>query len=191
VAADTTEHSMLKRRDWNAKEAKSDLTKQSDSVGKIIIGHTVTDLDDSKKTILSIQTTHMDSYGFSDIAYNFCLDTEGYCYECRDCQYAPALLKGHNLGSCGIGVIGDYRVLEQKDIKARTVSKEVAIAWGKHIGKIAHSFGIKKLTRLENIFGQCELDAQKYPDSPGQSFMEKFDLIVKTANQELLNLQQF
>lgn len=178
----------FKRKDWNAREPKPDLTKQSESVVRIIIGHTVTDLDNSILTIQSIQRTHMDDYGWSDIGYNFCLD-EKDCYECRDCKYAPALLQGYNLGSCGIGVIGDYRVLDDQSTKTRKVSQETAIAWGKHIGKIAHELGIKKLVRGENIFGQCEKNPHKYPVSPGQSFMENFDFIVEKANEKIQSLQ--
>lgn len=58
----------------------------------------------------SMQRYHMDTKGWSDIAYNFVVDPDGLeVYTGRGAGYAPGAQKGHNTGTHAICVIGDFR----------------------------------------------------------------------------------
>lgn len=174
---------MFDRTYWCERAPRDGVTAQAQEVKKIIIGHTVTDLGDAVVTLRAIQNTHMDNedFNFDDIGFNFCLDKDGNGYRCRPRNQAPSMLRGHNIGSCGISCIGQFDKSEVTDAMAQS--------WGKHLGLIAFEYGFKELKRGENIFTMSEL-SEKYPVSPGQYFLAQFDFMVNVANEELARLRQ-
>jgi hypothetical protein len=183
---------IVTRKDWGAQPATKGLEFHTQYLRyevptNFIFGHTVTKLGNSIQTLQAIQKTHMDEFKFSDIAYNCCLDEEGYCYECRDPKIVPSILKGHNAGSYAIGVIGCYGKDDKKEphLEVTELTQEAAYRLGKQLGRIAHKLGFVELIRMVNVFGMSELESTKYPDSPGKNFMAYLDYIVKIANQQL------
>lgn len=177
------------RQGWGAKPAKNDLelrtTYDCPKASKIVIGHTVhkvTRSSDSKEIMRSIQVAHMgQGFNFDDIAYNCCLDQEGECFECRPYDKVPSLLKGHNADGCAVGLIGRFDEHEDSQI----ITDEMVKRFGKQLGRIAYEkLGFSSLERNKNIFAMSEL-SDRYPLSPGKRFMDRFDEIVKIANQEI------
>lgn len=167
------------RSSWTSIGPRNDISKQK-KVIRIVIGHTVTEAGNPRLMLQLMQKAHMDPKGdfnFSDIAYNECIDDEGNVYHCRAKEHAPSILKDYNLGSCGVGCIGNYHETD--------VTETMARQWGKAIATIAHQYGFNMLKRGENIFAMSELNPVRYPISPGQHFMKHFDLIIEVANQQL------
>lgn len=175
------EGQIFDRSHWSERDQKADVSKQEPKILRIITGHTVTKESNAIETLRAIQKYHMDDKKWADIAYNFCLDEDGNGYRCRTIDQAPAILPGHNIGSCGVGLIGRFDENE--------VTETMARKWGKRFGEIAFECGFEKLVRQENIFGMSERSSN-YPVSPGVHFMEKFDFIVEIANERLTELAQ-
>lgn len=171
---------------WGSKPRmdKHDLQKDKgfpDGAYRIIIGHTVTDLGDSAKTVKHFQTAALGaSSGSADGPYHFCLDKDGFCFEMRPLDVLPAILGGQNAGSCGVGLVGNFH--------ENVVTQEMAKRFGKHLGRIAHLMKLEKLKRNVNIFAMSELSS-RFPISPGENFMKQFDYIVEIANRELARRQ--
>ncbi|CAH0758674.1 unnamed protein product [Diatraea saccharalis] len=57
----------------------------------------------------SIQNSHMNANGWSDIGYNFAVGGEGRVYEGRGWRVVGAHAVGYNSRSVGIVLIGDWR----------------------------------------------------------------------------------
>jgi hypothetical protein len=55
-----------------------------------------------------IQDEHMDINGWADIAYHFAIDNAGVIYEGRDIGSRGASVAGHNTGTIGVVVMGNF-----------------------------------------------------------------------------------
>ncbi|GAB3808323.1 peptidoglycan-binding protein [Micromonospora zhanjiangensis] len=72
-------------------------------------------------TVRAIQNYHMDSNGWSDIGYNFLVDTAGRVYEGRGWDVEGAHASGHNvthIGACFIGSDGDVTTAALRSLRA-------------------------------------------------------------------------
>jgi hypothetical protein len=61
------------------------------------------------RTILDIQSFHMDTRRFDDIGYHFLIGPDAAVYEGRPVSVTGAHVEGKNSGSIGICIVGDYR----------------------------------------------------------------------------------
>src|SRR5439155_4608355 len=59
-------------------------------------------------TMLEIQNLHMDEQKWADIAYHFGIDGKGTIYAGRDIHVRGASVAGHNTGTVGVVMIGDF-----------------------------------------------------------------------------------
>lgn len=81
-------------------------------IRKIIVHHTATtkDLDNPKAAIRAIYNYHAVTRGWGDIGYNYIIDQQGRVYEGR--AGGEKVVGAHagkaNIGSIGIGLLGDY-----------------------------------------------------------------------------------
>ncbi len=177
------EDNLISRLGWQAKPAGSGLKKHSGPIKIMVIGHTLTKLGDSVLTMKSMQRNAIEEKKWADIGYHYCLDVDGKCFEGRPLDTEPCMIVGHNDRSCALGLIGRF----DENVEAMTISGAVAKKWAKHIAKIAYDLGFEEIKRGRdgNIFAMSELSS-KYPISPGQRFLDRFDEIVSLANLELI-----
>jgi len=75
----------------------------------IIVHHSASSLSDGA---LEIQSTHIQYKGFADIAYNFVIDGIGQIYEGRVLTARGAHTGGHNTGTIGIVLLGNFEEIE-------------------------------------------------------------------------------
>jgi serine protease len=95
-----------------------------------VIHHTVTANNDPnpKATIRAIYYYHAVTRGWGDIGYNFLVDSDGIIYEGRygGDGVAGAHALGYNVGSVGIGVLGDFRYISPNK-KVRNALHKIAV----------------------------------------------------------------
>lgn len=77
------------------------------AAGAVVPGDdSVTDAD--LQRIKNIQNYHMDTQGWTDIAYNYLLDPDGYWFEGRTHKFKGGATAGENSVSLAICVMGNY-----------------------------------------------------------------------------------
>jgi hypothetical protein len=80
-----------------------------EELNTLIIHHSATLLNSTPATI---QAGHMNGEGYADIAYQFIIDKEGLIYEGRDIHVRGTHTGGHNTGTVGIVLIGNFETEE-------------------------------------------------------------------------------
>ncbi len=64
---------------------------------------------DGRATLMEVQRLHREDRGWADIGYHFMIDVDGRIYEGRDLAARGVHTAGHNTGSAGLCLLGDYR----------------------------------------------------------------------------------
>jgi N-acetylmuramoyl-L-alanine amidase len=123
------------------------------------------------ETIRGIQKFHMESRGYTDIAYHAIIAPNGDIYEGRPFGVAGAHVKNRNTGNIGIMLIGNFEVEKPTDIQLSTL-KEVI----KYVGKLYPTIPIPTM-----IFGHKEW---QYTDCPGAN-LYPFVLNIKFGKEKL------
>lgn len=80
-----------------------------DSYQTLIIHHSAFYETDGLRTLLEVQRLHRDDRYWADIGYHFLIDIDGTIYEGRDLGARGVHTMGHNTGSAGLCLLGDYR----------------------------------------------------------------------------------
>ncbi|MBN1874340.1 MAG: N-acetylmuramoyl-L-alanine amidase [Anaerolineae bacterium] len=80
----------------------------------IIVHHSALPLSDGP---LEIQYKHMKQKGFADIGYNFIIDEVGQIYEGRNINTRGAHTGGHNTGTVGIVLLGNFEETTPPEIQ--------------------------------------------------------------------------
>ena len=71
----------------------------------------------ANETMRSLQNEHMDVNGWADIAYHFAIDKAGVIYEGRDIGARGASVAGHNTGTIGVVVMGNFEQESPLDVQ--------------------------------------------------------------------------
>ncbi|XP_077538068.1 uncharacterized protein LOC144150119 [Haemaphysalis longicornis] len=105
---------IVSRRQWGARPWRErKLVHPSRPVERIFIAHTVGrncyDIPTCAARMKSYQDYHMDGHKWADIGYNFVVGGDGRVYEGRGFGVEGTHTLGHNSGSIGIALTGDYR----------------------------------------------------------------------------------
>jgi len=77
----------------------------ANALNTIIIHHSALPLSDGPR---EIQKKHTTTKGYADIAYHFVIDAAGNIYEGRDIYARGAHTGGHNTGTIGIVLLGNF-----------------------------------------------------------------------------------
>jgi hypothetical protein len=83
-----------------------------DIYNTIIIHHSSLYEDDDEATMLAIQLLHMGQRGWADIAYHFCVGQNGKIYEGRRMTARGTHTEGHNTGTLGLCLLGNFEEIE-------------------------------------------------------------------------------
>ncbi len=113
------------RAEWNARATGC---TAGHTPNRMTIHHTATPTNDSLSVpgrMRQMQNYHMDTNGWCDIGYHFCIGQDGKVYEARRETLQGAHVLGHNHGNAGISFIGTYTTVEptsdMMDAGARTI----------------------------------------------------------------------
>ena len=86
----------------------------------IVVHHSALPLSDGP---LEIQYKHIQLRGFADIGYNFVIDGAGQLYEGRSLAVRGAHTGGHNTGTIGIVLLGNFEETEPLEEQLVTLKK--------------------------------------------------------------------
>ncbi|MCC7447992.1 MAG: N-acetylmuramoyl-L-alanine amidase [Anaerolineae bacterium] len=78
-------------------------------------------------TMRDIQNLHIDTQKWADIAYHFGIDGKGIIYAGRDIQARGASVAGHNTGTIGVVLIGDFQ--QETPATAQLSSLQTLVKW--------------------------------------------------------------
>jgi hypothetical protein len=109
---------IISRREWGARAPRSRSTTTWSRRTEFVVHYSA---GPTSQTPKQIQAFHMNSNGWSDIGYNFLVDTRGRIYEGRGWLVVGAHADGHNtsgIGVCFIGRNGDATAAAKRSIRA-------------------------------------------------------------------------
>jgi len=104
------------RKSWGARPARPRIPQSDNQIREFFVHHPASphdlghiDTDQEQDAYArSIQDFHMDTRGWSDIAYSFLVFQNGRVYRGRGRNYVPAAQLGHNTGTIAVMcVLGD------------------------------------------------------------------------------------
>ncbi len=105
-----------------------------DNYQTLIVHHSSFYEADVQATLLEVQRLHRDDRHWADIGYHFLIDIDGTIYEGRNLGARGVHTMGHNTGSAGLCLLGDYRFalppqaqLEATEALARWLVAELAV----------------------------------------------------------------
>nr|XP_033183413.1 peptidoglycan recognition protein 1-like [Bombus vancouverensis nearcticus] len=105
----------IEQNEWGAQPPTTALTKMKLPVPYVIISHTATEICRTEAEcayhVRYIQTFHIESKQWSDIAYNFLVGGDGYVYVGRSWDFMGAHSFGFNNISIGISFIGTFNIV--------------------------------------------------------------------------------
>jgi hypothetical protein len=137
---------IITRAEWGADETLRTSARAFDPITKAIVHHTAIEEVDPAAQVRGIYRSHTQTNKWADIGYNFLVDREGRIYEGRWARdYADgevhsaedtrgrlvegAHAEGHNPGSVGIAILGNYETLNTELPAAALQSVARIIAW--------------------------------------------------------------
>jgi N-acetylmuramoyl-L-alanine amidase len=130
-----TRLNILTRKEWGAREPNHEAPDEygfasrptepewyiypgdlADIYQTIAIHHSASLLANNE-TMHSIQDLHMDRNGWADIGYHYGIDKDGLIYEGRDIGSRGSSVAGHNTGTIGVVVMGNFEVDEPLEVQ--------------------------------------------------------------------------
>nr|UCJ01575.1 peptidoglycan recognition protein L2 [Rhynchophorus ferrugineus] len=115
---------MIDRMHWLAEPCRAERTYLPEPARFVIICHTATDESytqaENVLMLRLLQTFHIESQGWSDIAYNFCVGCDGNVYEGRGWFIQGSHTLNYNKYAMGIAFIGCFvnKLPPQQSLKA-------------------------------------------------------------------------
>ncbi len=80
-----------------------------DSYQTLVVHHSAFYEADGLATLLEAQRLHRDDRGWADLGYHYLVDKDGTIYEGRNLGVRGVHTQGHNTGSAGVCLLGDFR----------------------------------------------------------------------------------
>nr|XP_023013199.1 peptidoglycan-recognition protein LE-like isoform X1 [Leptinotarsa decemlineata] len=154
---------VVSRTNWLAQPALGEKEFLQEPVKYVIIGHTATEegFNHAENTLLIrlIQTFHIESRKWKDIAYNFLIGSDGLAYEGRGWGVIGAHTRGFNSKAIGISFIGCF--LDHLPPNAALEKARDLIAYGVKRGSIDEDY---------ILLGHCQCCGV---ESPGKKLFEE------------------
>lgn len=145
IPVSTNAPTIVKRAEWGARspnhEAPNELgfaTKPTESAWYVYPGDLATAYSTvaihhsaalllANETMRSIQNEHMDVNGWADIAYHFAIDKDGVIYEGREIGVRGASVAGHNTGTIGVMVMGNFEL--EAPLEVQLTALQLLLNW--------------------------------------------------------------
>nr|CAD7204377.1 unnamed protein product [Timema douglasi] len=133
---------ILTRREWLAQPPLHQTDSLYHPVPYVIISHTATEpcvkQADCTFFVRTVQTFHIESFGWWDIGYNFLVGGDGYAYEGRGWNHVGAHALGYNNVSIGISIIGTFINVLPPD--SQLLAAKQLIQRGVELGKVSPNY---------------------------------------------------
>lgn len=191
--ADYVDDHKVTRYEWGSKgpKRKEGLNNFAGLPTKIIFNHTASIIRDLRskteeaKLMRSIEFCHNSK--FDDIGYHAVVAPSGTIYEARSMDYKGAHTLGNrgNHVSIGLAFMGCYDEVEcSKEKKPVTkVTPELIEGAAQYIAHLARKFDIS----VDEVYPRSvyESEGTKFPGSPGNKIIEKWDEMIARATELL------
>jgi hypothetical protein len=156
---------MVERAQWLAQPSGEDVAQLELPVKFVVITHTASDQCETQAqcvfVVRTIQTFHIESRGWADIAYNFLIGGDGAVYVGRGWDVQGAHTKGYNKG-IGIAFIGTFNTILPNNKSLNAI--KLILNEGVKLGKITEDYKLYAHRQLAPF------------ESPGAKFFE----LIKT-----------
>ena len=202
---------VISRAEWGADESWAGDPSYASSVSMGVVHHTATSntYSDARAVMRSMYRYHTQSLGWKDLGYNIVIDRAGNVYEGRkgglEAGVIGAHASGHNTGSFGVSVIGNYEA--SAPTQASLQALENVIAWQSSVyginpnGTTTDRNGVRRSTivghkqvgqtacpgRIQNhlpeIRERAETKARPFPDVSGVHR----EAVLKLADDGIIN----
>ena len=136
------------------------------ALNTIIIHHTATQFNNNPR---AVQDTHINNDGYADIAYHFLIDKEGFIYEGRSINVRGSHTGGHNTGTIGIALFGNFE--NEEPTTPQLCSLKRLGIWLKVTYDLTHLAGHRDFQPLETV---C----------PGEHLEDKLEAVAADLNLE-------
>lgn len=137
-----------------------------DFLNTLIIHHTASLINDNP---LAVQSTHMNDAGYADIAYQYLINKQGVIYEGRSINVRGSHTGGHNTGTVGIVLFGNFE--DEEPTTLQLCSLKRLSTWLKVTYDLTHLAGHSDFQPLETV---C----------PGQHLEDKLKSIASDLRLE-------
>ena len=117
-------------------------------------------------TMRDIQDLHMDSQKWADIAYHYGIDGKGTVYAGRDLNVRGASVAGHNTGTVGVVLIGDFQ--EESPATVQLDALQKLVNW------------LAETLHLTHLAGHYEFNPETV--CPGANMLPYLDGLAHQAN---------
>ncbi len=131
----------------------------------VVIHHSASRLF-TDETMSDIQDLHMDRNGWADIGYHYGIDKDGVIYEGRDIHVRGASVAGHNTGTIGVVVMGDFQWDMPLDVQLEAA--QTLVNW------------LAALYRLTHLAGHFEFNPESV--CPGKNMVSYLDTFAQKAD---------
>lgn len=105
----------------------------------VVIHHSVTLADTDRATLQEIQTLHRGDRGWADVGYHYFIGTTGTIYAGRDLNVRGTHVGGHNTGSVGVCLLGNFMEVAPDD--AQLAAADRLIGWLTQYLALSHLAG--------------------------------------------------
>lgn len=167
IQSSSTAPTVISRSQWGANEGYRNWNPEYATVQKFILHHTAgsSGEPDPAASLRGIYYYHAVTLGWGDIGYNYIVDQRGNIYEGRygGANVIAAHASGHNVGSLGISLMGNFEV--QTSVPAASLTAvEKLIAWKAqqlNIDPKGSSYFVDR--NLPNISGHRDVNSTACP----------------------------
>ena len=118
-----------------------------------------------------MQNYHMDTLGWPDIGYHFCVGQDGRVYQARPEHLIGAHVGNHNTGNIGIALIGNFQNV--------VPSNAMMNGGAKIIRAVANYYGIA--INRSRILGHRQYSGHTWNQCPGNQLYNRLDHLVSLA----------
>ncbi|MDX2139529.1 MAG: N-acetylmuramoyl-L-alanine amidase [Chloroflexota bacterium] len=130
----------------------------------VVIHHTAARLANNQ-TMQDIQNIHMDRNKWADVGYHFAIDRQGIIYAGRDVGVRGASVAGHNTGTLGIALTGNFELEPPQWRQLRALQR--LVNW------LAYRYS------LSHLAGHGEFNPES--ECPGVHLAQRLDGIADAA----------
>jgi hypothetical protein len=138
--------------------------KLSDVYNTVAIHHSA-GLLASNETMTYIQNLHMDTNHWADVGYHYGIDKDGVIYEGRDIAVRGVNVAGHNTGTIGVVVMGNFE--EDQPLPLQLEALQTLVNW------LASTYA------LTHLAGHGEFNPETV--CPGKNMLPYLDQLAHNA----------
>lgn len=135
----------------------------------VVIHHSVVYEATPARTLAAIQTLHRQTRGWADVAYHYFVSQAGDIYEGRALDVRGAHVAGHNTGSVGVCLLGDFT--QSYPTIDQLASTQALLRW--------------LTTTLDLTHLAAHRDFNDWTECPGQHLLDRLETLADDVGLQI------